>query len=188
MVTIDHGEFKLMRNINIEHQPSRSKVESAWIRAFSYNTKDALDHLEDVLEDIFAYRLWEYSYMETPKEYLNYIGIQIEYLQEKADKAKSTIKEYSKPGKQNVYRNKYIKEQIEAGKTQQQVADEVGISRNRISEIVSEKSVYTPKTDTKRKTVQYKISQYTTPETAAQKIRGTFGDEFALALGTLLVS
>ena len=34
----------------------------------------------------------------------------------------------------------------------------------------------------RRKPIVYQISQYTKPETAAEKIHATFGDEFALAI------
>jgi len=47
---------------------------------------------------------------------------------------------------------------------------------------VSGNRVYTPKPDTPRKVAQYKISQYTKPATAAEKICTTFGLEFAEAL------
>ena len=52
----------------------------------------------------------------------------------------------------------------------------------------STKTVRTEKVEQPRTVTRYEISQYTKPTTAAAKIRSTFGEDFALALGTLLVS
>lgn len=50
------------------------------------------------------------------------------------------------------------------GKTQQAIGDEVGLSQNRVSEILSEKGVMTPKTDTPKRTrTVLQITQYTKP-------------------------
>lgn len=54
--------------------------------------------------------------------------------------------------------------------------------------LLPEKSVMTQKTGKAPRKAVYQISEYTKPETAAEKIRDKFGDEFAFALGTLLVS
>ena len=43
----------------------------------------------------------------------------------------------------------------------------VGLSQNRVSEVLSENRVITPKADTPRKTVGYRITEYTRPATAA---------------------
>jgi len=64
----------------------------------------------------------------------------------------------------------------------------VGLSRSRVSEVLSENRVITPKADTPRKTVRYEISQYTKPATAAEKIRATFGPDFARQLKDALAS
>ena len=56
--------------------------------------------------------------------------------------------------------------------TQQQAADVLGVSQQIVSQDLQRNIVYTPKVcKPPRKVIQYKISQYTKPETAAQKIR-----------------
>lgn len=88
---------------------------------------------------------------------------------------------------QRAVRNEKIKELRAEGKTQAEIAGEVGLSQNRVSEIVSENSVITQKTDKPKRTIDgYRITQYTKPETAAAKIREKFGDEFADTLKQLL--
>jgi len=66
--------------------------------------------------------------------------------------------------------------------TQAQIGDMVGLSQGRVAQVLLENRVYTPKTNTPRKVAQYKISQYTKPATAADKIRATFGPDFARQL------
>lgn len=46
--------------------------------------------------------------------------------------------------------------------------------------------MYTPKMQ-QRKVIRYNLSNYTTPETAALKIREKFGDEFAAELAKFLI-
>lgn len=84
-------------------------------------------------------------------------------------------------------RTQKAKELRSQGLTQQQIADQLGVSQQRVGQNLQENRVYTQKTSKPpRKVVQYKISQYTTPDTAAQKIRDKFGDEFADALADAL--
>jgi hypothetical protein len=47
-------------------------------------------------------------------------------------------------------RNQHIRAERRTGKTQQQIADEVGLSQNRVSEILSVKPAHTAKTDKPR--------------------------------------
>lgn len=63
------------------------------------------------------------------------------------------------------------KELYANGWTQQQIADEFGVSsRTVIRDIQGDKnSVYTPKVSQSRDVTQYNITEYTKPETAAQK-------------------
>ena len=57
------------------------------------------------------------------------------------------------------------------------------MSQKTVSSDLVEKEVMTQKTTKeRRKPIVYEISQYTKPETAAEKIHATFGDEFALAI------
>ena len=58
----------------------------------------------------------------------------------------------------------------------------VGLSQRRVGQILEENRVRTPKTSNPRKTIRYEISQYTKPATAAEKIRATFGHDFAQKL------
>jgi len=49
-VTVDSGEFPLFRNIDASHQPSRSKVYTAWLKGFEDMVPSALDRLAEVVE------------------------------------------------------------------------------------------------------------------------------------------
>ena len=78
-----------------------------------------------------------------------------------------------------------VKQLRDQGMTQQQIADAVGVHRNTVSSDLNqctEKSVQTEKPVQPRKVTQYTVTQYTKPETAAEKIRAKFGDDFALQL------
>jgi predicted XRE-type DNA-binding protein len=71
--------------------------------------------------------------------------------------------------------------------TQQEIADQVGVSQGRVAQILLEKTVRTEKTNNpKRVKLRYEITSYTKPETAAQKIIDIFGEEFAKNLATHL--
>lgn len=90
---------------------------------------------------------------------------------------------------QKVARAEKAKELRVHGKTFREIAEETEVSIGTAhSDVCSEKSEYTPKTEQKpRKVIQYRISQYTKPETAARRIREVFGDEFAGALAESLM-
>ena len=67
--------------------------------------------------------------------------------------------------------------------TQQQAAEVLGVDQKTISRDLGRNTVMTPKVSKpQRKRIIYQISQYTKPETAAQKIRDKFGDDFAAEL------
>ena len=75
----------------------------------------------------------------------------------------------------------------DAGESFRSIAKDSGVAPNTVRNRVCNKpSVHTKDCTPKRKVIQYKISQYTKPETAAVKIRDTFGDEFADALAVCL--
>ena len=81
-----------------------------------------------------------------------------------------------------IARAKTVRELREQGMTQQAIADELGVSQRTVSDdLLAEKSVMTQKTAKPRKAA-YQISEYTKPETAAEKIHAKFGAEFAHAL------
>ena len=81
----------------------------------------------------------------------------------------------------------------QSNKTNAQLAEELGVSERTISYRrngrVAKNSVRTQKVATQepRKRTRIEISHYTKPTTAAQKIRATFGDEFSVELGRLLL-
>lgn len=187
-VSIDSGEFKLMRNVDIQHQPSRSAVYTEWIRAFSNNVPNAVHHLADVIEDVYTFELWKDNRLDTPEQFFERMGIFGLNLDEPARLIKELRKKRSSKRDEIVARAEKVRELREQGMTQQAIADELGVSRRTVnSDMCAEKSVMTQKPAQPRKAV-YQISEYTKPETAAQKIRDKFGEEFAFALGTLLVS
>ncbi|HEY7804169.1 MAG TPA: hypothetical protein VIC30_07015 [Orrella sp.] len=76
----------------------------------------------------------------------------------------------------------------EAGIPIRESAEKLGLSKSKAHRMLSQKSSVHTKNGTKpkRELKQYKISQYTKPATAAQKIRETFGDDYALELASLL--
>ena len=90
---------------------------------------------------------------------------------------------------QKMARAAKAKELREEGKTQQEIAEELGVSQQTVSSDLSlpEKEVITPKAGKEPRTViGYRITQYTKPETAARRIREVFGDDFADALAESL--
>ena len=182
-VKIDSGQFKLMRNIDISHQPSRSDVYAAWSIAFNQKVPDAIEHLADVIEDVYAYRLWEDNYLNTPEEFFERIGIFGLNLDEPAKLIKQL--RTSKSFKKNLERQMRV--QAEANiKSRKQQAEEENVSERTIQR--DRNSVMTDNVSPKepRKRIVLQLSQYTSPQTAAEKIRLTFGDEFADALKQLL--
>jgi hypothetical protein len=188
-VKIDSGKFPLMRDVDINRQPERSKVYSAWIRAFSYNVPAAVEHLADIIADVYAYRLWEDNYLDTPEAFFERMGILglnldtpaqlIRDLRENRAGIKDRIIEEQK---------KQWAAKREAGESLREIAAEAGVAPNTVRNRCATKTVRTEKVAQTRRLTRYEISHYTKPTTAAAKIRATFGDDFALALGTLLVS
>jgi len=72
-VTIDSGEIKMLRDIDVKHQPSRSKVLSGWITALR-DGNAALSAVGPILGEIEHYRMWELDYGD-PKQLLEVIGV-----------------------------------------------------------------------------------------------------------------
>lgn len=81
-------------------------------------------------------------------------------------------------------RNKDVAQEYAEGMSQAAIAEKYGIAQQTVSDIVTGKQVMTGKPKRERKVLQ--LSSGTKPETAAQKIRDTFGDEFADQLKALL--
>jgi hypothetical protein len=66
---------------------------------------------------------------------------------------------------------------VEEGKTQREIAEELGVDQKTISRDLGKNTVITEKMPKEpRKVVGYRITQYTKPETAARRIREVFGD------------
>ncbi len=179
MVTVNSGEFPLMRNIDISKQPQRANVYNEWLKAFTSRVPWAINSLADVIEDIYTYELWKENRLSGPEEMLERFGIFGLNLEDPLKIIKELRKKNSPLKARLLKRNEEIKAKREEGKTQQQIADEVGLSQNRVSEILSVKTVITEKADNPRKVDGYRITTYTTPATAAMKIREKFGDAFA---------
>ncbi|MFN9374497.1 MAG: hypothetical protein ACK6D3_21630 [Planctomycetaceae bacterium] len=188
-VKIDSGQFPLMRNVDVKRQPERSRVYTAWINAFSYNVPDAVSHLADIIEDVYAYRLWEDKYLDTPEQFFERMGILGLDLERPAKlirelrENKSGIRERIVERQQKEWAAKR-----EEGQSLREIAAEAGVAPNTVKNRCATKTVITEKVAQPRTVTGYRITQYTKPTTAAAKIRATFGDDFALALGTLLVS
>ena len=189
MVKINSGEFPLMRNIDMSHQPSRSKVYAAWLRAFEDMVPDAINHLADVIEDVYTYELWRERRLDTPEAFLENFGIFGLDLENPAKLIKELRNKKSPKRREMEARQKAAKELREQGMTQQQIADRLGVNQRTVSSDLEEKSVMTQKVSKEpRRRGVYQISQYTKPSTAAAKIREKFGDAFAADLAAEIMS
>ncbi len=187
-VKIDSGKFPLMRDVDVKRQPERSKVYSAWIRAFSYSVPDAVEHLADIIEDVYAYELWKDNFLDTPEAFFERMGILGLNLDEPAKLIKELRKRRSTVKHRIIEQAKEWAAKREAGESLREIAAEAGVSKNTVMRRVSHKTGMPEKVGHPRTRTTYQIQSGTKPETAAVKIRTTFGDDFALALGTLLVS
>lgn len=67
------------------------------------------------------------------------------------------------------------KELREEGKTQQQIAEELGVSAKTVQRDSDRNTVITEKVSSTRKVIGYRITQYTKPETAAKIPRQNIG-------------
>ena len=191
-VRIDSGELPMLHEIDLDKQPERDRVLTAWIRAFNEQTLQGVSRLREVLADIDAYP-WVIAedMMRTPEDFAERIGILALADAESRDIIESWLKEA--PKRKRALRLQQASELHAKGMSQRQIAEALGVSHQTIGRdvVVQKTSVHSkdgpPEEKPKRKVVQYKISQYTKPETAARRIREVFGDEYALALGSLLV-
>jgi hypothetical protein len=77
---------------------------------------------------------------------------------------------------------------IEAGESLREIARDEGVPKTTIHRRLSQKSSDNAGSGTpqKRQVVGYRITHYTQPATAAQKIRQTFGDAWALELAAAI--
>lgn len=195
-VKIESGEFPLMRNADISHQPSRSRIYSAWSKAFNSQVPWALNAVADVIEDVFRYELWKDNFLATPQEFFDQIGLGRLNLDDPAKlihalremPTGATAEQVNDRVAEMQRQQREWTERREAGESLRAIAAHADVSPQTVLNRVSNKSVMTQKVGQPRQRTTYQITHYTKPETAAAKIRATFGNDFALALGTLLVT
>ena len=186
-VRIDSGEFPLMRNVDTAYQPNRAKIYNDWSRAFNDQVPDAIDHLADVIEDVYAFELWKDKYLATPEEFFERIGLFDLDLKEPAKLIAELRKKNSSKKAEIVRRAAKAKELREHGLTQRAIAEELGVSQPTVVTDLSENSVPAEKPDkAKRDHTEVRLRPGTAPEQAAQRIREKFGDEYAESLATAI--
>ena len=198
---IDSGEFKLLRSVDINHQPSRAKVVNEWLWAFDNSVPVAIENIADVIEDVFQYPIiWQERRKAGPIDFLESIGI----IGLDLDKPAKLLKDLRNP--KSIVRLEMEKKMAERseqarlarenpeGKTNAELAEDWNCSertvRRRRNEVADTNSVRTKNLSTQepRKRTRIEISHYTKPTTAAQKIRATFGDDFAHQLAEALTN
>jgi hypothetical protein len=72
-IRIDSGALKMLRDINVKHQPSRDKVMTGWITALR-DGREGLSAIGPILREIEQYRMWELDYGD-PRRLLEVIGV-----------------------------------------------------------------------------------------------------------------
>lgn len=192
-VTIDSGEFPLIRNIDPKHQPSRSRVYAAWSKAFNSQVPWALNAVVDVIDDVYRFELWKDKRLETPQEFFDQIGLGELNLEEPA-RAIAAIRalpatatrEDAVRATHEIRRETIIKLDAD-GKNQCEIAAEVGVTQGRVSQVLA-KPARAEKTN-KGPRVQIRVEIYsgTQPENAARRIREKFGEDYARVLGKTLI-
>ena len=195
-VMVESGEFPLMRGIDVNHQPSRARIYTAWSRAFGSQVPWALNAVADVIEDVFRFELWKDKYLSTPQEFFDQIGLGRLNLDDPAAliRALREMPNGATPDQVNARVERMQREheewtsRREAGESLRDIAADEDVSPQTVMRRCSTNTVMTEKVEHKRQRITYQITQYTKPETAALRIRETFGDDFALTLGTILTS
>jgi hypothetical protein len=191
MVTVDSGEFPLLRNIDCNHEVSISKVLNKWSWVFKYDIPNGLNALADVIEDVYTYQVWDRYRLKNAGEFFEWIGVTGLNLDNPARLIATLRGGDSDQVKKQIGVKLYEvrREKVQELKTQdptltqQEIADQVGVSQQRVAQIIQEKTVITEKTcKPKREIKGYRITSYTKPETAAQKIIDIFGEEFSRQL------
>ena len=199
MVNVDSGEFKLLRHVDINHQPSREKVVSEWIWAFDNSVPVAIENIADVIEDVFQYPIiWQERRKAGPIDFLESIGI----IGLDLDKPAKLLKDLRNPkSKARIDLEKKMAERAKQcelayknpeGKTNAELANDWNCSERTVirrrNEWGDRNCVRTQNLSPQepRKVTKYSITHYTKPTTAAQKIRATFGDDFANQLAEAL--
>ena len=188
-ITVESGDFPLMRSVDVSRQPERMKVYTAWTKAFNYNVPDAVEHLADIIEDVYTFELWKDNYLDTPEQFLERIGILGLDLEEPAKLIKELRKKRSSKKAEIIKRAEEAKRLRDQGMTQREIAERLGVTDRTIRDDLkaAEKTVMTEISSASRQRITYQITNYTKPTTAAEKIRATFGDEWARELADSLL-
>jgi DNA-directed RNA polymerase specialized sigma24 family protein len=191
MVTVNSGEFPLLRNIDATRQPNRAHVYNEWIKAFSDRVPWALESLANVVEDVMTYKVWEEYRLPGPAEYLERIGITGLNLEDPAKLIKALrgkdgnqIRRKLQARMERVTESKRLVE--DEGMSLRQAGEALGVSPPTVMRDLLHESVRTEKCNAPRQFVRVQINSGTKPETAAEKIRSTFGPDFAQALKAAL--
>ena len=126
-VRIDSGEFPLLRRINMGHQPSRSKVVSAWIKSFEETIPQALVSFPDVIEDIIKFPIiWQERECKSAEDFIErYLGLSGLNFEEPARLVKALRGELGKKAKEEVLKGLKLKrheQTLELASTVQPVA------------------------------------------------------------------
>jgi DNA-directed RNA polymerase specialized sigma24 family protein len=191
MVTVNSGEFPLLRNIDATRQPNRAHVYNEWTKHFNDRVPWALESLANVVEDVMTYKVWEEYRLPGPAAYLERIGITGLNLEDPAKLIKALrgkdgeqIRRKLQARMERVTESKRLVE--DEGMTLRGAAKVLEVSPPTVMRDLLHESVRTEKCNAPRKVTRYEISQYTKPSTAAEKIHSTFGPDFAQALKAAL--
>jgi hypothetical protein len=191
MVTVNSGEFPLLRNIDATRQPNRAHVYNEWIKAFSDRVPWALESLANVVEDVMTYKVWEEYRLPGPAEYLERIGITGLNLEDPAKLIKALrgkdgnqIRRKLQARMERVTESKRLVE--DEGMSLRGAAKVLEVHHQTVANDLSNNFGMPERLDTPRKRATYQIQSGTKPETAAEKIRSTFGPDFAQALKAAL--
>lgn len=182
-VSIDHGGIPSLDNINIKNHTAVSKVITQWIGVMD-NAGDAAEALPRILEEIEKYKVWDLCCYNDPRHALQCTGIESavkkmsnvsidemveKYLQQvgNGEPVMGTLEalqgELSPTAYTSQVRNPKIIEMSGQGKTQQAIADEVGLSQQRVGQVIQVKSSILQKTSTQadeaQKAKRHRITQ-----------------------------
>ena len=185
-VRIESGEFPLLRNVDATKQPNRARVYGDWISLIHYDLPKIVEHLPEVIEDVYAYEVWKDKYLDSPEQFFERIGLFGLDLKEPARLIDELRKKGpSKKKREIIMRAQEAKKLRERGQTQQEIAVELGVHRNTVAaDLCTKNSVRTEKIVHKqpRSRTRYEINEATDPTVAAQRIRAKFGEEYAQKL------
>ena len=183
-VRIESGEFPLLRNVDVSKQPNRAEVYGQWSKYIYFDLPKIIEHLPEVIEDVYAYEVWKDKYLDSPEQFFERIGLFGLDLKEPAKLIDELRKKGpSKKKREIIMRAQEAKKLREKGQTQQEIAAELGVNQGTVSRVLCKNSVMTEKMHKQPRTrICYQINQGTDPTVAAQRIRAKFGEEYAQKL------